>query len=154
MQANVCSHDGIARARTARGIFPVSSAQSLCARPTIERHASICCATRGLVGAMKSTSPSGHQRRKLYITAAAMKVFPRPVGRQTSVFLKSASETIACWYVRSGTLSGYTQLRVVAGSSAGRCISAPLRQARPCAGAPGTGPSAIGNAVSEPFAPP
>ena len=53
---------------------------------------------------------SGNHLKKLYITTAAMKVLPSPVGRQTSVLCSRACSTIATWYARSAMLAGYTHV--------------------------------------------
>lgn len=46
---------------------------------------------------------------KLYMTTAAMRVLPRPVGRQTSVFCSNAVWMMSTWYGLSLTVAGYTQ---------------------------------------------
>lgn len=56
-----------------------------------------CCEMRGRVGAMKTAIAFGNQRMKLYMTVAAIRVLPVPVGSDTSVFARSALCTIACW---------------------------------------------------------
>lgn len=46
--------------------------------PITSLHAWICWATRGFVGARNMIFPNGYHLQKLYITTAAMKVFPKP----------------------------------------------------------------------------
>jgi hypothetical protein len=49
---------------------------------------------------MKQILPLGYQRWKLPITTAAMKVFPRPVGKHTSVLYFRQRSTMLNWYLR------------------------------------------------------
>ena len=51
----------------------------------------------GLVGARKASRPVGNQRRKLYMTTAAISVLPIPVGIDTSVLWQSAVLQMDCW---------------------------------------------------------
>lgn len=68
--------------------LPVISMVSSWGIPMILKHASICWATNGLVGAMKTNLESGYHRKKLYITTAAIKVLPRPtIGKQVNFTL-------------------------------------------------------------------
>ena len=59
----------------------------------------------------KAKQTSGNHLKKLYITTAAMKVLPSPVGRQTRVFCSSACSTMAAWYALSAMPAGYTHVR-------------------------------------------
>ena len=47
------------------------------------------------------------------MTTAAMKVFPSPVGKETSVFWKSAPLVISSWYCRSAYFSEHGQIHVM-----------------------------------------
>jgi len=56
---------------------------------------------------------SGNQRKKLYMTTAAMKVLPKPVGRTTSVFRNKHSFTILnCIKNRVTTLKAELQIHL------------------------------------------
>jgi hypothetical protein len=65
-----------------------------------------CWWTSGFVGARKSALPVGNHRWKLYMTTDAISVFPRPVGSETSVLCRTATDEISNWYWRSWTLLG------------------------------------------------
>ena len=66
--------------------------------PITAEQAWTCCATRGRVGATKTTlAGAGNQRAKFDITIEATIVFPRPVGRQTSVLWSRAVAAIDAW---------------------------------------------------------
>ena len=60
---------------------------------------------------VKAKQTSGNHLKKLYMTTAAMKVLPSPVGRQTRVFCSSACSTMATWYALSAMPAGYTHVR-------------------------------------------
>ncbi len=77
------------------------------ARPVVLRHGQACAVAKGQPRAW------GNQREKLYMTTAAMRVLPSPVGSATSVLCSSAVRIMASWYARSGTLAGYIQCRAL-----------------------------------------
>src|SRR5208283_5606526 len=58
--------------------------------------------TSGLVGARTTIFPSCFARR-VCATSIAITVFPKPVGRTTSVFASDAFSAIRIWYSRSSS---------------------------------------------------
>ena len=68
-----------------------------------DENASMCCSTRGLVGAIMRTLPLS---RNSAATRTAMTVLPSPVGRIRSVFARTHCSTMRVWYPLSSTLSG------------------------------------------------
>ncbi len=76
------------------GVFPVNrvTSFSLSFRTFMKR--SLCCCTRGRVGAMTRTRKFLWFNRKLWATRADMMVLPRAVGRTTIVFLWLALSAI------------------------------------------------------------
>ena len=78
-----------------RFVLPINVHVSASGMPQMSLHAAFCCSTSGRVGARNTTLPCGNQRWKFFITTAAIRVFPRPVGRHTSEFVVSAARVMS-----------------------------------------------------------
>ena len=78
-------------------IDPVNICKSAKSSVRLDLNVSICCSTRGLVGARKRIFDSGYAFSLSTARRSAISVFPNPVGRTQSVFFVFAVSKIAVW---------------------------------------------------------
>mmetsp|Transcript_5541 Transcript_5541/g.14862 ORF Transcript_5541/g.14862 Transcript_5541/m.14862 type:complete len:217 (+) Transcript_5541:2000-2650(+) len=105
------------RSRASAVITPDSSVTRSSASPVVSNSAMRCCANSGFVGAINSAFAVGNQCSILSVTSAAMRVFPRPVGRHMRVFPPSPAAASEIWYGRKATFVGTIQLEMASGSA-------------------------------------